>query len=281
MSFLDRIRECNTHDLARFMPFMVAGIRVGWVKKPFAARLRAYPNVFAVSESAVGLAPGLGTTEARTEAVDRVVRELAAAGVIRAWREEPYPVAPAFGAKPLLLMERAAVPFFGVRAYGIHVNGFVRGGDGLKLWVGRRAPDKPTFPNELDNLIAGGQPAGMSLLDNLVKESEEEAAVPPELALEAIPVGAVSYCMETAEGLKPDVLFLYDLALSPDFEPENRDGEIAEFMLRPVEEVMDIVSETTQFKFNCALVNIDFFVRHGLIAPDEPDYLEIVQGLRR
>ena len=24
-----------------------------------------------------------------------------------------------------------------------------------------------------------------------------------------------------------------------------------------------------EFKFNCALVNIDFFIRHGLITPDK------------
>ena len=35
------------------------------------------------------------------------------------------------------------------------------------------------------------------------------------------------------------------------------------------------------FKFNCNLVLIDFFVRHGLIGPEDPDYVAICRGLRR
>ena len=41
MSFLDRIDACNAHDLSRFLPFRVAGSRLGWVKRPFAALLAA------------------------------------------------------------------------------------------------------------------------------------------------------------------------------------------------------------------------------------------------
>ena len=61
--------------------------------------------------------------------------------------------------------------------------------------------------------------------------------------------------------------------------PRNRDGEIQEFMLWPIERVMAVVSETSEFKFNCNLVIIHFLVQHGLISPEHPDYLEIVKGL--
>ena len=281
MSLLDRIRECNVHDLSRFVPFTVAGVRVGWVKKTFIERLEAFPEVFEASERGVAMAPGLATPEARTEAATSALRQLADEGVIEGWRDEYYPVGTSFTAPPLMLMERAAVPFFGVRAYGIHVNGVVRDGGDTRLWIGRRAPDKHTFPDQLDNLIGGGQPAGIGLLDNLMKEAEEEASIPPDLAATAAPVGLVSYCCETEYGLKPDVLFLYDLELPSDFVPVNRDGEVAEFMLWPVERVLETVAETQDFKFNCNLVCIDFAVRHGFVAPDEPDYVEIVQGLRR
>lgn len=280
MSLLDRIRECNVHDLTRFVPFTVAGVRVGWVKKPFIERLAAFPEVFAVSERGVAMASALATPESRTEAADEVLRVLAEDGIITGWRDEFYPVGTSFTAPPLMLMERSAVPFFGVRAYGIHVSGFVRDGDQTRMWIGRRAPDKHTYPDQLDNLIGGGQPAGIGLLDNLVKEAEEEASIPPDLAASAVPVGAVSYCLETEEGLRPDVLFLYDLELPRDFVPVNRDGEVAEFQLWPMERALATVAETTDFKFNCNLVVIDFAVRHGFVAPDDPDYVDIVRGLR-
>jgi hypothetical protein len=34
------------------------------------------------------------------------------------------------------------------------------------------------------------------------------------------------------------------------------------------------------FKFNCSLVVIDFLIRHGVITPADPDYFDLVTGLR-
>ncbi|MCH7932274.1 MAG: DUF4743 domain-containing protein [Proteobacteria bacterium] len=281
MSYLDRIDECNAHDLSRFVPFTVAGQRVGSVKRAFAGRLRAFPGVFRVADDSVSLDPGLDGFDARSEAVDAALQHLAEDGAVPGWRGEMYPVATAFAAEPLLQMERAAVPLFGVRAYGVHVNGFVRDGGEVRMWIARRSAAKDTYPGMLDNFVAGGQPIGIGLLENVVKEAGEEAGVPPEIASAAVAVGAVSYCHETPDGLKPDVQFAFDMALPPDFEPRNADGEIEEFTLWPVAKVMEVTRETPEFKFNCNLVNIDFFVRHGLIAPDDPDYLEIVRALHQ
>jgi 8-oxo-dGTP pyrophosphatase MutT (NUDIX family) len=115
----------------------------------------------------------------------------------------------------------------------------------------------------------------------VIKEAREEAGVPVALARTAKPVGAISYCREEPGGLKPDVMFIYDLELPRDFVPCNGDGEMAEFRLLPVEEVMAITAGTTAFKFNCAVANIDFFIRHGLLAPDHPDYVDILRGMHR
>ena len=281
MSFLDRINECNAHDLGRFLPFSVGGSRVGWVRRAFAQRLKAYAEVFHVTDEAVALAPALRSFGERSQAVGGVLRDLKEKGAVPGWRDEPYPVATTFGAAPLLQMERAAMPLFGVRSYGVHVNGFVREREGVKLWIARRSLAKPTYPGMLDNFVAGGQPIGIGLKENVIKEAEEEAGVPPRLAATARPVGAVSYCMETPEGLKPDIQFAFDLELPPGFEPRNRDGEIDAFYLWPVERVIEVVRDTTAFKFNCNLINIDFFIRHGYLTPEDPDYLAIVAGLHR
>lgn len=281
MSFLDRIAECNAHDLSGFLPFRVDEVRVGWVSRGFAARLAAFPGAFSTTEREVALVDALAGYEARTAAVDRALRALAADGVFPGWRDEPYPVGAGFRDAPLFEMERAAVPSFGVRAYGVHVNAFLRRPDGIHMWIARRARDKPTYPGMLDNAIAGGQPVGLGLMENVVKEAGEEAGVPPELARRAVAVGAISYICQEGETLKPDVMFNFDLELPEGFTPRNADGEIDSFMLMPASEVMRITERTREFKFNCALVNIDFFVRHGLIPPEHPDYLAIQQGLRR
>lgn len=74
-----------------------------------------------------------------------------------------YPVLGRFDEAPCLLVERAAAAPLGLRAYGVHVNGFVAGGDGReRLWVARRSWNKPTWPGMLDHIVAGGQPYGIS-----------------------------------------------------------------------------------------------------------------------
>lgn len=281
MSFLDRIRACNTRDLTGYRPFQVAGVHVGFVRHDMAEAIRPYADVFAVDDKAVVLDDRLRTFEERTAAVEVILRRLAKTGIMPPWRNEPYAVTPAFGAPAMFAMERAAVALFGIRAYGVHLNGYVRQKGSISLWIGRRARDKPTYPGLLDNMVAGGLPYGMTARECLIKECEEEASIPEEWAAEAVAVGAITYCAGTREGLRPDVLFCYDLELPARFTPACQDGEIEAFTLMPVDEVAAIVRDSEQFKFNCNLVIIDFLVRHGLIGPDEPDYVAIVQGLHQ
>lgn len=280
MSFLERIAQCNVFEPSRYRPLRVGGVEVGLVRHDIARRLGEFAEVFTISEAALDLCGTLDGLAARTAAVEAVLRRLSANGEIRGWRDEPYPVATSFTAPPLLHMERAGVPMFGIRAYGVHMNGYVRDGDSLEMWVARRSLAKFSAPGKLDQMVAGGQPVGISLRDNLVKESAEEADIPPELAGRAVPVGAISYTCERPEGLRRDELFVYDLEVPADFEPRNTDGEIDGFELWPVDRVMESVRETDDFKFNCALVNIDFLIRHGYIEPDHPDYMKLLKGLR-
>jgi len=281
VSYLDRIAECNHWRPAGLRPFVVAGQRVGMVGGSFAEALSRAGKVFIVENDRIVLDDGLVDFEQRSRAVAASLRDIAGAGGIKGWRGELYPVSTGFTAPPLLAMERAAIPRFGVRAYGVHLNGFLGEGEDIQMWIGRRAADKQTFPGKLDNMVAGGQPIGIGLKQNLIKECAEEASIPPALAERARPVGAIRYCAQSDEGLKPDVQFCYDLRLPSDFVPANADGEIALFELWPIQKVIDRVAETQDFKFNCNLVIIDFLVRHGLIGPDHEDYLEIVAGLRQ
>lgn len=283
MSFLDRIAACNNADMADYAPLTGFGRRIGWVRRDRLARLAAHDDAFVRTADGLALAPGLDDAATATAAVDAVLRRLAAEGEIAGWREERYRVAERFGGPALMEVERAAAPYLGVRSWGVHMNGYVRRADGgLDVWIAERAHDKTTYPGELDNMVAGGQPAGLGVGANLVKECAEEAAIPAELAGRARPVGMIGYRHALPEGLKPDQMFCYDLELPADFAPHAADGEVHRFMRLPAEEVVALVRETTRFKFNCALCQLDFFVRHGLIGPDdEPDYAEICEGLRR
>ncbi len=241
--------------------------------------MAAIPAIFEIEKGAIHLNARLASVEDRTRALAEVVDALAADGL--RVRGETYAVRERFTDPPVMMVDRAAVPYFGFRAYGVHMNGYTRDGGDFRMWIGRRAADRVVCPDMLDNMVAGGQPAGLGLMENLLKECAEEAAIPPDLAARAVPVGAISYCMEAPEGLKPDVMFCYDLELPADFQPWNTDGEIAEFYLMPVEEVAAMVRDTQAFKFNCNLVIIDFLLRHGVMPPEDPDYLDLLKGLRQ
>jgi 8-oxo-dGTP pyrophosphatase MutT (NUDIX family) len=281
MSLLRHVRRCNEYRPERFLPFFHGDSRIGLVRRDNARSLSRFPKVFAVANDAVRLvAPG--DFDALSAAVDGVVERLVADGLVPKWRNEFFAVATRWGAPPLFKLDRGAVAFFGVRAYGVHLNGYRRDGTGpLRLWVGRRAADKKVSPNKLDNLVAGGIGYGHGLFETLAKEAREEADMRAELIARAVPVGAVSYRMEVEGGARDDVLFVYDIAVPGDFVPRNTDGEIASFHLMTADEVVAGVRDSEDFKFNVNLVIIDFALRHGLVPPDDPDYLALVTGLRR
>ena len=280
MSFLDHIRACNNYDPARVLPLLAGHDRIGLLRRDNAEALRRFPEVFRVDQDKVELI-ARGDIAAVSGAVDEVVEALVVEHRVPKWRNETFDVAPRWGAPPVFRLDRGAVPFFGTRAYGVHLNGYRREGDMLHLWVGRRAPDKKVAPDKLDNIVAGGIGNGHGVEDTLLKEGEEEASIPTSLTRRAIPVGAVSYRMETELGIRDDVLFVYDLEMPAGLVPKNQDGEIVRFELMPAAAVVERVRATHDFKFNVNLVILDFALRHGILRPDDPEYLDAATRLHR
>lgn len=282
MSFLDHVRACNNGDLTVQKRFRVGDENIGWVGAEIADTLLTRFDCFERAGDAVALTGMAATADERTALMAQVAAELSQAGVVDGLRDELFPAMRHWGEEPRFVIDRVAVPPFGLRAWGIHLNGYVRKPDGLHLWIGRRSAGKSTYPDLLDNTVAGGQPFDLTLRENLIKECAEEASITRAMAAEAVPVGCITYVREENGRIKPDVMFCYDLELPEDFTPVNTDGELASFHLMPAAEVMEIIRTSEAFKFNCNLVLIDFFLRHGLLTPDdEPDYTEICEGMRR
>ena len=237
------------------LAFHVGPDRVGWLRRDLAAILAGFPSI-TVTGDRVTLTDGT--------ALAAIAQDMAGRGFFR-WRREAFDVRASADGPVLALLDRGAIPAFGVQATGVHVNGLVQHPTGLHLWVARRARDKLLDPGKLDHVVAGGVPAGLSPAETLVKEAGEEAAIPPDLAARAMLVGEVTYAMERPEGLRRDRLFCYDLMLPADFVPRPADGEVESFELWPLRQVWETVRDTDDVKFNVNLVLIDLFIRHGLI----------------
>jgi len=255
-----RIQACHTANLAHFVPWRVYGRAVGHIHQQNLDAVLASSTHF--RRGAGGLELDVGAADASAivaAAVDELVRD----HKLRPPLGELYPVFGHGDLQPCLLLDRTAVAFFGVRAAGVHLNGYVRTEHGIELWVATRSRGKRSYPGHLDNLVAGGMGWPLSPRATLVKECQEEAGLPATLAAQAVAVGAIHYVMQEGLLLKPDRLDLFDLELPTDFVPHVVDGEVESFARWPVAKVMASLCSEDPWKPNCALVVIDFLLRHG------------------
>ncbi|WP_230410290.1 MULTISPECIES: NUDIX hydrolase [Roseomonadaceae] len=277
--FERHIAACNNiASPASLIRFRIGEDQVGWVGMDLARALAFYPRDFHFDQQGVALAGRLRAPGARSQALAMVVRGLAARGHLTL-RGEAFDIRAAPDGPVLAQLDRGAMPAFGAMSQGVHVNGFVRRPDGLHLWVGWRSPRKAVAPGKLDNIVAGGVPAGLSPAETLVKEAAEEASIPPEIAARAVSVGRVSYVMAASEGLRRDVLHCHDLELPEGLEPRPNDDEVERFELWPAARVLEEVRDRDRVKFNVNLVLIDFFLRHGLLDAAAPGAEALRAGL--
>ena len=281
MAFMDRIDACASYNEKDYVDFYVGPEQLGRIARKALKPLKIFSDTLIFKDNKVSLNPLFKTYQSRTDAMAVVIEVLRADGLVPGWRNEAYPVGVKFAAPALFQIERAAVSLFGFKGYGVHMNGFVRDGEKLKLWIAKRSMSRQTGPGKLDQIVAGGQPVGMKLKENLIKECAEEANMPYQLAAQAIPVGTVTYKTSQPEGLRDDTLFNFDLELPKSFQPKNTDGEVETFYLWTMDKVYDVLRRTDNFKFNSGLVVIDFMVRHGFIDADDPTYADVVSGLHR
>lgn len=191
------------------------------------------------------------------------------------WRDEKYGVyeineSPTNG-RPVFELERSFCSYLGIKTFGVHVNCFYRQNGQIYLWVGRRSPTKQTYPNLLDNCFAGGFTAGMTPLEILVKEANEEASIPADMCDGAKFVGTLECTHHTKDTIAPECEYIFDIELPADFVPEPRDGEMSGFKavcLSP-NVVIATFSEVAEWKPNCYAISLDFAIRHGVFGVDQ------------
>ncbi|KXV30533.1 NUDIX domain-containing protein [Gluconobacter oxydans] len=260
--FLRHIAACNSAVLpGGRLPFFCGSEQIGWVSPTTAQALQS-----------LGLQKDQGFgVNAGTELLP-LSQTLCDMGLY-ASHEEAFDVRNDSGVV-LGQVDRGAIPVLGLAAEGVHLNGLVEREDGLFLWVARRSMSKRLDPGKLDHLVAGGMSAGLDPQTTVIKEAQEEAGIPTELAATARAVSRIEYALERPEGLRRDVLHCYDLLLPQGFTPIAEDGEVESFYLLPIQEVVALVRDTDAFKFNVNLVLIDLFIRRGLFAPAEAAILQ-------
>ncbi|SUO93354.1 NUDIX hydrolase [Suttonella ornithocola] len=280
MPLIDSFTYANNAKLSDYQPWYIHNHHIGYIRRTLRATLADYGLTFTEKEDCLYWQP-IGNFDENSAFLAEITQKMEKTGFVHGWRDELYPIASAYNSTPYALIERAALPILGCKGYGVHLNGLVKKADRIYMWIARRAANKPTSPNKLDQIAAGGLPYGISAFDNLQKECAEEAAIPFELSRKAIACGVSSYYHEVDNGIRADVMFHYDLWLPESFTPHNTDGEVAAFYCLPIEEVLvQLENQPETFKYNSAIVMIDCAIRHGLLTPDNThNYTELCAAM--
>jgi thiamine pyrophosphokinase len=253
------------------LPFRLGEEQVGWVPEAGADILLAQHFGCTLAEGSITLP--------WAEDLPALARTLANGGAF-AWRGEAFDVCAEFDGKVLATVDRGALPWFGIRAEGVHVNGIVHRAHGIHLWVARRAANRLLDPGKLDHVFAGGISAGMDAEGTLIKEAAEEAGFTRDIVDRAVYAGSLRYSTLRPEGLRRDRIHCYDLVLPEGVTPTASDGEVAEFELWHIDQVIQTLRDSDRFKFNVALVLIDFVLRWHLL-PDTEETRQLTQIFRK
>ncbi len=261
------------------VPFYVRSHALGWLRPSFADLLRRWPHVFEVTGAFVALKATPDTVHGRTAALADVTKALERDGVIRGWRDERVSVSHHYAAPELLEIERAATRHFGMMAYGAHLNGFTRRHGEPCLWIARRASTKAVDPDRLDNLVGGRIASGYTVDETIRKEAWEEAGIPAALLAGVSCASVVRVEYSVPEGLHREILFAHDAWLPEDFRPQNQDGEVARLYCLTIPEVIDAIL-AGEFTLDAGAVTVDALLRNGVLAPEDPQYLDLVRLLR-
>jgi 8-oxo-dGTP pyrophosphatase MutT (NUDIX family) len=247
--------------------FVVDGEHVGSVDEAHLAALQPWSRWVEVREQAVVLTAGAAEREAVFAEINARLHEQ---GLIRAWRDEPFPLLSPTSGRVMAVFERAAARFWGTLTLGAHCNGWVAGPDGQpgEMWIARRSATKATDPGKLDNLIGGGVPWGQTPWETLVREGFEEAGLSPAQMARATPGRVIELDRDVPEGRQFERLQVFDLELQEGECPVNQDGEVAEVGLWSIHHTCAAAS-TDEMTVDAALVTLDFLLRRKLVAPPE------------
>jgi len=289
--FLSIAKQCNSFYLSGrfkskdFKPLFCQSYQIGMVSRKLEQELIPFQDVFVITQSGIDICPGLEGYDEISQKVDSVVTLLREKLKIKPEYRETMDVRPSRNMAPLFAIKRAAMSRFGMLTYGINVNAYVVNNDGsTSIWLQRRSRTCPKFPGKLDSFVAGGIASGETIREAVIKECEEEANLPEHWFDRMKPAGCVSYFVHFKDGcvdsrLELDTQFTFDLELPASFTPTNNDGEVNEFLLVPVAQLIDMICN-----FDVALSAtpkiMDFLIRKGFLTHEiEPDIAELVEIL--
>ena len=232
------VQHRQTPDLSAFVPFIINNIGLGFLNQTFTQKIAQDIETLVADETALIL-DNMSWQEVG-ETLQNIAQQWHHQGLYSGWRDEKYSIRDDSGS-PLFDLERSAFRPLGLLSHAIHINGWIdRAGERL-FWIGKRAAHKAVAPNKLDTTAGGGIAAGEEPHSAMVRESWEEAGVPAEWTHCLQQNGTMFSLRPVHRGLHREILYLYDIGLPENFTPQNKDGEVAEFVLMNDNEIAQAI----------------------------------------
>ncbi len=165
-----------------------------------------------------------------------------------------------FGIKNIFEIDRQLLSILGLPQYGIHGNAWSIKKNRVIFHFAKRSSNLDDFPGYYDNLFAGGQPLGISILDNLKKEAYEEAGIKKIIKKNLTKGSTINYFHEYQDKIHSGIIFNYHLKID-NSNFCNMDGEVESFISVDALEIYKLLESNT-LKPNCIIPIADFFLRN-------------------
>ena len=164
-----------------------------------------------------------------------------------------------FGENRILGVPRNLMTLFGFPQYGIHCNAWSKKKMSFLMHFSVRSKKLSYFPGLHDNLIAGGQPIGISILKNFQKEAVEEAGLKKINFKKILKGRTTKYSHEHQKKIHSGIIFTYHYEVSEKKKFINTDGEVDHFISYDISNIYKIL-ESKILKPNCIIPIADFFL---------------------
>lgn len=236
-------------------PLTVAGRVSGWITARATLAVAGLPGVL-VTDEAVHVQSHPGRRLPLDAVLCSIATALKEAGCLRGWRNELLDVV---GEGQVLgVIERAALRPMGLLTRAVHLNAWTPDG---RLYVARRASTKSTDPGMLDTLVGGLSAAGESLDTSLLRESQEEAGLLPDMLVNRTPIRVITRMhRRLPEGYQVEDALVSECVLDAAVCPANQDGEVSEILMLSIDEVWSRIL-ADEFTLEAELVVLDCLMR--------------------
>lgn len=242
-----------TQDLppAGSRPLTVCGRVCGWATS-LAVDCLSQINGVKITDEAVHIAWCDQPSKQVDTFLAHIAKRLDEAGLVKAWRNELLNVVGE--GRNIAAIERGAVRPLGLLTQAVHLNAWSHDG---KIWVAKRAANKPTDPNKWDTLVGGLAVAHESLDASLLRETQEEAGLAQEHLKNLEPMRMLlRMYRQLPEGYQVENVLVNDCVLEESVIPQNQDGEVSEMRLLSISEWWEM-AQSGAFTIEAELVLID------------------------